>query len=256
MLFLLAGTSDARALGCALKEAGYPLLASVVTENAANSLQEAGIPVRVGRLTAEQMGEVIQERAIAMVVDASHPFAKEVTRNALAAAKEAGIPYLRYERPEWHVQPHPLIEVVSSYREAAEVAARRKGVIMLTTGSKTLELFVERLRAEPGLRLVARMLPHKENLEKCEQLGLEQKNIVAMQGPFDKELNRVLYRHYGVTTVITKESGQAGSVDEKVEAALEMGLHVILISRPRIDYGQAVSGIEQAIQHIRTALGG
>jgi precorrin-6A/cobalt-precorrin-6A reductase len=256
MLFLLAGTSDARELACALKQEGYPLLASVVTENAAKSLREAEIPVRVGRLTANEMLHELQERGVDMVVDASHPFAEEASKNAIAAAETAGVPYLRYERPEWRAARHPLIETVPSYQEAAEAAARRKGVVMLTTGSKTLDIFVKRLSAEPGLRLVARMLPRKDNMEKCEQLGLEQKNIVAMQGPFGKELNRALYQHFRVTTVITKESGQIGSVDEKVEAALELGLHVILISRPRIDYGHACSSVEQVIGHVRTEISG
>jgi precorrin-6A/cobalt-precorrin-6A reductase len=77
-----------------------------------------------------------------------------------------------------------------------------------------------------------------------------------MQGPFGKELNKVLYQHYKVTTVITKESGQIGSVDEKVEAALELGLHVVLISRPRIEYGRALDKIDQVLDQVRAELGG
>jgi precorrin-6A/cobalt-precorrin-6A reductase len=256
VIFLLAGTSDARELACLLQQEGYPLVASVVTESAADSLREAGVSVRVGRLTAAEMVAVLKEQGAAMVVDASHPFAEEASKNAIQAAENAGIPYLRYERPEWKGERHPLIETVSSYQEAAEAAARRKGVVMLTTGSKTLDIFVQRLLSEPGVRLVARMLPRKDNMEKCERLGLEQKNIIAMQGPFGKELNKVLYQHYKVTTVITKESGQIGSVDEKVEAALELGLHVVLISRPRIEYGRALDKIDQVLDQVRAELGG
>jgi precorrin-6A/cobalt-precorrin-6A reductase len=84
-------------------------------------------------------------------------------------------------------------------------------------------------------------------MEKCAELGIEQKNIVAMQGPFGKELNVALYRHYGVTTVVTKESGKIGSVDEKVEAALSLGIDVILISRPKLDYGTSFSNVEEVV---------
>jgi precorrin-6A/cobalt-precorrin-6A reductase len=81
------------------------------------------------------------------------------------------------------------------------------------------------------------MLPRIDNMEKCAELGLEQKNIVAMQGPFSKELNKALYEHYKVTLMITKESGKVGAVDEKLESALELGIETIVIGRPVVDYG-------------------
>jgi precorrin-6A/cobalt-precorrin-6A reductase len=247
MVLFLAGTSDARELAVRLHREKISLLATVVTENAAKSLQEAGIPVRVGRLTSQEMARLIRERGFSRVVDASHPFAEEASKNAMEAARICGIPYIRYERPAWVYGNHPGIRVVSSYEEAAEEAARRKGVIMLTTGSKTLAIFAKRLLPDPEIRLVARMLPRKDNMEKCAELGIEQKNIVAMQGPFGKELNVALYRHYGVTTVVTKESGKIGSVDEKVEAALSLGIDVILISRPQLDYGTSFSNVEEVV---------
>lgn len=251
MVLFLAGTSDARELAVRLHQEKIPLLATVVTENAAKSLQEADIPVRVGRLTSQEMAGLIRERGFSQVVDASHPFAEEASKNAMDAARICGIPYIRYERPAWVYGNDPHIQVVSSYEEAAEEAARRKGVVMLTTGSKTLHIFAKKLLPDPDIRLVARMLPRKENMEKCADLGIEQKNIVAMQGPFSKELNAALYRHYGVTTVVTKESGKIGSVDEKVEAALGLGIDVILISRPRLEYGTSFSNMEEVVTLLR-----
>ncbi|MBA4544103.1 precorrin-6A reductase [Thermoactinomyces daqus] len=247
MVLFLAGTSDARDLAVRLNRARISLLATVVTESAAKSLREEGIPVRVGRLTAEEMAGLIRVQGCNRVVDASHPFAEEASKNAMEAARICGIPYIRFERPAWIYGNHPGICIVSSYEEAAEEAARRKGVIMLTTGSKTLATFTKRLLPDPEILLVARMLPRKDNMEKCAELGIEQKNIIAMQGPFGKELNIALYRHYGVTTVITKESGKAGSVDEKVEAALDEGIGVILIARPQLDYGTSFSSAEEVV---------
>ena len=63
---------------------------------------------------------------------------------------------------------------------------------MLTTGSKTLEIFAKELVGLENTRLIARMLPRIDNMEKCAELGVEQKNIVAIQGPFSKELNKAL----------------------------------------------------------------
>lgn len=255
MILFLAGTSDARALAIKLHGKGYPLLATVVTENAQIALAEAGLAVHVGRLTADEMANLIRGRQMKAIVDASHPFAEEASKNAMQAAVQADVPYFRYERKELDHHDDHVISV-SSYEEAAEAALERKGNIMLTTGSKTLAVFADKLVGVEGVRLIARMLPRKDNMEKCAALGVEQKNIVAIQGPFSKELNKALYNQYEVDIVVTKESGKAGSVDEKVEAALELDIPVIMIRRPNIEYGVVYSSFEPLISEIEHTLGG
>lgn len=254
MILILAGTSDARELAMLVQQEGYPLLTTVVTESAAKSMEEAGLPVRVGRMDAEEICKLIKEQHFEAVIDASHPFAEEASRNALSGARLAEVPYIRYERASVEEKPHPLITMVDDYAEAAAVAAEHKGVVMLTTGSKTLQVFTEKLINLPDIRLIARMLPRKDNMEKCEQLGVEQKNIVAIQGPFSKELNAALYKQYGVTLMITKESGKVGSVDEKLEAALELGIPTVMIARPKIEYGTVFSEFDQVIQALKEKL--
>jgi len=254
MIFVLAGTSDARALALEIKKEGFDLLASVVTENAAVELRESGIPVQVGRLTDEDMVGLIDTKGIQAVVDASHPFAEEASKNAIKAAQTAGIPYIRYERESQTFQ-YDNMTVVESYEKAAELALAKKGVVMLTTGSKTLQIFTEKLLGNPDIRLIARMLPRVDNMEKCEQLGLPQKNIVAIQGPFSKEFDESLYKQYGVTLMVTKESGKVGSVDEKVEAAKELGIDVILIGRPKLNYGTVYSHFTDVIAELHKKVG-
>jgi precorrin-6A/cobalt-precorrin-6A reductase len=249
MILFLAGTSDARELAKEIKQEGYAVLATVVTESAANSLYEAGIETKIGRLTATEMTELIGEKGCNTVIDASHPFAEEASKNALLAAKEANVPYIRYERESQKFNAEKLI-VVENYLEAAKLAAKKQGVIMLTTGSKTLEIFAKELVGLKNTRVIARMLPRVDNMEKCADLGIEQKNIVAIQGPFSKELNMALYQQYGVTLMITKESGKVGSVDEKIEAALECGIETIMISRPDISYKTVFSSFDQVISHL------
>lgn len=247
MILLLAGTSDARELAICIKNRSYELLASVVTENAAISLRENDIRTHVGRLTVETMRELCRNENVSIIVDATHPFAEEASKNAIQAAKTVGIPYLRYERKSYEEQDS-LITKVDTYEDAAEEAANHGGVIMLTTGSKTLEIFANRLNHLPNVRLLARMLPRKDNMEKCERLGVEQKNIIAMQGPFSKQLNKALYEQYEVDLVITKESGKIGSVDEKIAAARELNIPVIMIKRPKIKYENVFSNFDQVIE--------
>ncbi|PFO07435.1 precorrin-6A reductase [Bacillus sp. AFS076308] len=254
MIFVLAGTSDARALALKIKNEGFDLLSSVVTKNAAVELRESGIPVQVGRLTDEDMVGLIDTKGILAVVDASHPFAEEASKNAIMAAQTAGVPYIRYERESQTFQ-YDNMTVVESYEEAAELALAKKGVVMLTTGSKTLQIFTEKLLGNPDIRLIARMLPRVDNMEKCEQLGLPQKNIVAIQGPFSKEFDKALYKQYGVTLMVTKESGKVGSVDEKVDAAKELGIEVIMIGRPKLNYGTVYAHFVDVIAELHKKIG-
>lgn len=143
-----------------------------------------------------------------------------------------------------------LITVVETYEEAALEAKKRKGNVMLLTGSKTLQIFTKHLLGEEGITLIARMLPRIDNMEKCEALGLPQKQIIAMQGPFTAELNTALYKQYDTTLMVTKESGKVGSVDEKITTALALGIEVILIARPKIDYPNMFRNFDDIEQFI------
>lgn len=251
MILHLAGTSDARELAVLIQQAGFDMIASVVTDSAAQSLREAGVPVRVGRMTAEEMADYIQTCKVRAVVDAAHPFAEEAHRNAMTATRACNIPYLRFEREALSFAAHPNLHVVDDYAQAAEKAAQLGGRILLTTGSKTLQTFTARLLGEEGVTLYARMLPRIDNMEKCAELGIEQKYIIAMQGPFSRELNIALYRNYGIDVVVTKESGKVGAVDDKVETALELGLQVILIGRPGLSYGVVFTEFEPILEKLK-----
>lgn len=246
MILFLAGTSDARTLAMELQNKGYLLLATVVTDSAAISLKEAGIPYRIGRLTIEEMMTIIDEKQVSLILDASHPYAEEASKTAMASAQKSNVPYIRYERPHQHYV-HPLVTEVETYEKAAIVAREHTGTVMLTTGSKTLATFTKYLHID-SIRLVCRMLPNKENMDKCDALGVKQRDIIAIQGPFSKELNTALYRQYDTTLVITKESGKVGAVDEKVEAALEHNIPVILIKRPKITYENQCSTFDEVYE--------
>ncbi|ARD48120.1 precorrin-6x reductase [Sporosarcina sp. P37] len=246
MILFLAGTSDARALAIHLQSLGYSLIATVVTESAAESLQANDIPYQVGRLTVDDMAALIRKNEMTCVVDASHPYAEEASKTAMEAAKLCGIPYVRYERPKENFVSS-LITEVESYEDAARLAQTHKGTIMLTTGSKTLEVFADYLLRD-GIRLICRMLPNAGNMEKCDKLGIKQKDIIAIQGPFSESLNKSLCEQYDVTLMITKESGKVGSVDEKITAALELDIPVILIKRPKVQYENFCTSFEKVTQ--------
>ncbi|QSF47671.1 precorrin-6A reductase [Paenibacillus tianjinensis] len=234
MILMLCGTGDARELALVLSRRGLPLLASVVTPSAAERLEEAGIRTRTGPLDMQGMVTLLEEGNYRAVVDGSHPFALEAHANAIQAAAALGLPYYRYERRSLAFDSHPKLIPVHSYEDAALTAKAIKGSVMLTTGGKTLEVFAQVLLGDPEVRLTVRLLPCLENIEKCLRLGIEQRNIIAIQGPFSREMNEAMFRHYGTQVMVTKESGAQGAVDEKLRTALDMGLYVILINRPQL----------------------
>ncbi|WP_175487355.1 precorrin-6A reductase [Alteribacillus persepolensis] len=250
MIFMLAGTSDAKELAEAVQQNGYRVLASVVTEEAAVKLEKNRISTRVGRLSAQEMVNVIKDEAVSIVVDASHPFAEDASKHAIQAANDANVPYIRYERSSIHTYDSHLFKV-DSYEEAAVKAKKKSGTVFLTTGSKTLHVFAKELLDDKNVRMICRMLPRMENMEKCKELGIEQKDIVAMQGPFSKELNQALYKQFHVDVVVTKESGKQGSFDEKVTAALDLGLDVILIKRPTVAYEKVTHGVHGVLDYLQ-----
>ena len=99
---------------------------------------------------------------------------------------------------------------------------------MLTTGAKELSACAD---LDPE-RLIPRVLPSHEALNACEALGIPHRNIIAMQGPFSTELNIALIRQYAVRYIVSKDGGGPGGFPEKVQAAKETGVQLLVLRRP------------------------
>lgn len=247
MILLLAGTKDGRELAAELTSKGYPVLATVISSYGRELAEANGISVDDGILDEAGLEKVIAEKGIKLVVDVTHPYAAVVSRNAMAACEQLGVRYLRYERPTVPLPSYDRLHVVKDATEAALCAARLGKVIFLTTGSRTLPVF----KAEPELataRLIARVLPEPKVIAECIELGFTPGDIVAIQGPFSHDLNVALFKEYGAEVVITKNSGLIGGSDSKFSAAVTLGLHLVVIDRPQIDYRNIVSSFSEVFK--------
>ena len=237
MIFVLAGTQDGREIVRLLLEQGHDVAASVVSSYGGELLAHAcgqRCLINDKPLDEAALKDYLQEHDIRLLVDASHPYAANVSRNAIAVCQALSIPYIRYER-DLSKLDYDRITVVHSYEEAAQAAAALGKKIFLTTGSRNLDKFVH----SPDLKnceLTARVLPTAEVIGLCESLGLDAGHIVALQGPFSMELNRELFRKYGAEVIITKNSGTIGGTDTKFAAAAELNLPIVLIDRPKLNY--------------------
>ncbi len=230
MILVLAGTSEGRLAAASLEKEGFEVIASTATAYGGELLaKDFHGEITARPLSFAEMVRLITEKKIDKVIDATHPYAVEVSSNAVEACRLKGIAYERLERDEETFAEEDGLFRARDVEEAVQLAADVEGSIFLTTGSSKLESYTAGLDAE---RLVVRILPVKESLEKCLSLGISPRNIIAMQGPFDEELNRCLFKHYRASLVITKDSGRAGGTREKIDAARGLGIPVILISRP------------------------
>ncbi len=230
MILVLAGTSEGRAMARSLEMEGRRVMASTVTAYGRELLRRhfkgeiLSGPLDLGRFL-----EVIQEKGIDKIIDATHPHAAEIKALAVEACRRAGIVYERLERDGYAPELNQGVILVHSAAAAADLASSFSGNIFLTVGSKSLETYVEKI--DPA-RLVVRVLPLLESLEKCLRLGIMPEHIIAMQGPFAYELERILYRRYRAEVIVAKESGPAGGTPDKIKAAIDLGLPAILIARP------------------------
>lgn len=244
-LVIFSGTTEGRELSRAAAALGADVTVCVATALGAEEQGDAkGITVRSGRLDAGEMAELL--RGAQLCVDATHPYAAEATSNIRAAAQAAGVEYHRLLRPASDLPAGSV--VLESAAQAAEYLRGKDGNVLLATGAKELPAFA----ALDPARLYPRVLPTPAGIAACEAAGIPHRNIIAMQGPFTRELNIALMRQFAIRCMVTKDGGAAGGFAEKAEAAAECGVQLIVLRRPR-EEAQGESA-EKILQRCRELL--
>lgn len=238
-VLLFGGTGDGRALAEWMLARGLDATVCVATEYGETLLPE-GMKVHVGRLDADGMAELMAD-GCTLVIDATHPYAVEVTENIRAASERTGLPYLRLLRQS---DGEDLCHKAENMTVAAEMLERLPGNVLLTTGSKELDHF-----ARPGLRerCFPRVLPMADSLERCLALGFPPRNIICMQGPFTREMNVATLHQFHIDTLVTKDTGGYGGFRAKAEAAKEAGCALLVVERPRNETGLTLEEIQRRL---------
>lgn len=222
---VFSGTTEGRRFSQKLAALGAEVTVCVATPLGAEEQGEmAGITVHAGRLLPDAMAALLT--GADLCVDATHPYAVDVTRNIRAAAAQAGVEYRRLLRAQ-----SPLPEGCAVFETAAQAAAYLAGTagnVLLATGAKELAAFA----ALDPARLYPRVLPTPEGIAACEAANIPHRNIIAMQGPFSLALNVALMQQFGVRYLVTKDGGAAGGFAEKVQAAARTGAQLVVLRRP------------------------
>lgn len=278
-VLIYAGTTEGRELAQELARERIYCDISVATEYGRQIMDEKISPyicILQGRMTAEQMRLKCENEQYLAVVDATHPFATEVSVNIRESLKGLDIPYFRLgrekipgEEGERQAGERQTGERQAGERQAGEQQAeeqnymarkyfqntaacvealkKTEGKIFLTTGSKELSAFCREKTIRK--RLVVRVLPGMESLQECVRNGLEGRQIIAMQGPFSKEMNLAMIRQYQASVLVTKESGKTGGEDTKLAAAGEAQIPSYIILRP--DEKTPVMDMDEVLEQLR-----
>lgn len=236
---IFSGTTEGRRMSERLSAAGVDHIVCVATGYGELVMkQDPHADVRQGRLGADEMTGLISGEA-GTVFDATHPYASAVSENIREACSSAGAEYVRILRGESRHGDADDIRVFADAAECADALRETKGNVLLTTGSKDLGT----LAADPEVRrrLYARVLPSEESLALCKAAGLQGRQVIAMQGPFSREMDLAVIRQYDIQCLVTKSSGTAGGFEGKLGAAAEAGIPVYIIGRPSDEEGISVS---------------
>ena len=237
---VFAGTADGRKIGELLADAGAMVTICVATEYAFELIEEKeNLTVHTGRLNEAEMEDFLESGEFDVVIDATHPYAKEVTENIIKAAGSADVEYRRLIRPGTEFGADGM--VFDSAGDAAEFLDGTEGNILLTTGSKELHEF-SKINGFSE-RAFARVLPSEESLKLCEEAGLQPSHVLAAQGPFSALFNIEHLSMTGAKWLVTKDGGNRGGFGEKVTAAINSGVKLIIIGRPPQVQGTEFNGL-------------
>ncbi len=254
-IVIFGGTSEGRELAEYAEQNGIPVLVSVVSGYGESLLTESSmVQVHTGALDEEKMRAFLRGAAPELVLDATHPYARVVTEQVAALCRELAVPYrriLRASEEDKTAENSSPVFVVDSLADAVNCLKQDDRPVLLTTGSKELEIFA----SDPAWkdRIYARVLPDSQVLKKCEELGIRGAHVIAMQGPFSTELNCALLRTVRAGWLVTKEAGKRGGFAEKMEAARQCGVSVVVIRRPVQEEGISLDEAKAQMDAYRCA---
>lgn len=238
---MLGGTTEASQLATALVAAQVDAIFSYAGRTESPLAQP--LPMRVGGFGGvEGLSAWLLQQRITHVVDATHPFAAQMSRNVVAACTATGTPLMALERPAWQAQPGDRWQLVPDMAGAASALPEAPARVFLAIGRQHVAPFLAGTAHWFLLRLV----------DASVALPTERGHIVLARGPFNEAEDTALLRAHRITHVVAKNSGGCGA-EAKLRAARALGLPVILIERPSVPRRPTVSSIDAVLRWLAGA---
>ncbi|MDE5582978.1 MAG: precorrin-6A reductase [Ruminococcus sp.] len=244
-ILIFGGTTEGRILAEYCEKHGFFADVCVATEYGAELLPKSKkININIGRLDSCQMSEFISKKNYKCVVDATHPYATEVTANIKRACAENLADYIRLLRKTEEVGDCVTAENMS---DIIKILNSHSKIILSTLGSKELEKMTEIKNFRE--RIWVRVLPTADVKKCCLRLDFAENRIIAEKGPFSESDNIRHIKQSGAEILLTKESGATGGFPEKVSAAKQCGIDLIVLKRP-CEKGRTIDEVKAIISGI------
>ncbi|MBK5242656.1 cobalt-precorrin-6A reductase [Clostridium sp.] len=251
MIALFLGTSEGKKILSLLNTFTEDIFISTATSYGGELLRDYKYKVlNTAPLDKVALAKAFKENNITVVVDGSHPYATEITKTLMNLCTEHNIDYIRYERPSVidKFKNHKEIIRICGYEQLLEMAKNIKGTILNTTGSRNIKKLMD-LGMEN--RIVHRVLPSIEVMQEYFSLGLAVEDIIAIKGPTSYDLNCSFIKEYEAEAIILKDSGVQGGTEEKLKAAIDLGITAFVIDRSVVTYENSFNNEDELVEYIR-----
>ncbi|MGQ0484205.1 MAG: cobalt-precorrin-6A reductase [Hyphomicrobiales bacterium] len=234
-ILILGGTAEARMLANRLIDAGHGVVTSLAGVTKVPHLPKGEVR-RGGFGGPEGLAAYLRAGGFSTLIDATHPFAAQISRHAAAAAKACGLSFYRLERPAWVAEKGDLWIGAASI--AAAVAALPAGArVFLTIGRKEVAPFLARADLQGIMRMI----------EALDGPPPPQWQLLLARPPFTLAGERELMAKNHVTHVVSKNAG-GEEIRAKLLAAREIKIPVVMIERPEKPAAITVSSVDEALR--------
>ncbi|WP_428512656.1 cobalt-precorrin-6A reductase [Roseovarius sp.] len=234
-VLLLGGTTEAMQMGKALAAQG--VRATISLAGRVKTPADQPLPVRVGGFGGvDGLVDYLGSQGVTHVIDATHPFAAQMSANAVSACDALDLPLLALTRAPWQAGAQDRWTHVRDVEGAAAALAGPARRVFLALGRMNLPAFAAQPQHDYLLRLV----------DAPEGLPLPKAQVVVDRGPFDLEGDLALMRAHGTDLVVSKNAGGTGA-QAKIIAARQLGLPVVMIDRPAIPPRTEAHSVQEAL---------
>jgi precorrin-6A/cobalt-precorrin-6A reductase len=245
-VLILGGTSEANLLAAAVAAAGLDAIYSYAGRTQVPVNQP--LPTRIGGFGgADGLADAIRQQGFTHVVDATHPFATEISRNAVAACATTAAPLIALERKPWIKMPGDIWIEVQDVAAAVAALPQARANVFLAIGRQHITPFATRPQHAYTLRFIDAA---------GGSLSLPDADLIVSRGPFTLAGELDLMRSRRIEWIVARNSGGDGA-RAKIDAARELKLPVIMIERPALPDRSRVESVAEVMQWLghRACLG-
>lgn len=227
----------------ALAKAGIDAVFSYAGRTAAPV--EQPLPTRIGGFGGiDGLVAYLRAQSITHIIDATHPFAAQMSLNALAASRLADVPLIVLQRSAWRAGPEDNWQSVPDIAAAVSVLPETPSRVFLAIGKQNLTAFA----AKPQHHYLLRLVDPPD-----EPVSLPDVSIVIARGPFGADEDKHLMSTHRITHLVAKNAGGSGA-EAKLIAARALRLPVILIDRPTLAERQETDSVDKVMDWLDHAV--